>query len=111
MDTDLWLKLLKNGKARFIPHVMAYIRSHSDSKSCNKKLSDIKESQEVFIKHGGNLISAHYLREFMRDIQIFSQKNINKLKKFIESHQSLLLTEESMCVKQFLGLTLMALVF
>ena len=75
MDTDLWLKLLKNGKACFIPHVMAYIRAHSDSKSCNKKLSDIKESQEVFIKHGGNLISAHYLRGvYARYTNFFTKK-------------------------------------
>lgn len=75
MDTDLWLKLLKNGKATFIPHVMAYIRAHSDSKSCNKKLSDIKESQEIFIKHGGNPMSLHYLRGvYARYANIFTKK-------------------------------------
>ena len=62
MDTDLWLKLLQYGKPKFIPYVMAYLRAHNDSKSCNKKISDIRESQQVFRKYGGNIFSLHYLR-------------------------------------------------
>ena len=62
MDRDLWLKLLQYGKPKFIPYVMAYLRAHNDSKSCNKKISDIRESQQVFRKYGGNIFSLHYLR-------------------------------------------------
>jgi hypothetical protein len=62
MDTDLWLKLLRNGKAKFVPHIMAYLRAHDESKSCNKKISDIRESQQTHIKHGGSYLSFQYLR-------------------------------------------------
>ena len=62
MDTDLWLKLLQYGKPKFIPYVMAYLRAHNDSKSCNKKISDIKESIQIFRKYGGKIFSFHYLR-------------------------------------------------
>jgi glycosyltransferase involved in cell wall biosynthesis len=62
MDTDLWLKLLACGVAKFVPHVMAYLRAHDASKSCNKKIADIRESQQIHIKHGGSYFSRHYIR-------------------------------------------------
>jgi glycosyltransferase involved in cell wall biosynthesis len=62
MDTDLWLKLLSCGEAKFVPHVMAYLRAHNESKSCNKKITDIRESQRTHIKYGGSYFSNHYLR-------------------------------------------------
>lgn len=62
MDTDLWLKLLSRGEAKFIPYIMAYLRAHNQSKSCNKKITDVQESQKIHIKYGGSFCSLHYLR-------------------------------------------------
>ena len=62
MDTDLWLRLLNYGEAKFVPYLMAYLRAHEQSKSCNKKISDIRESQKTHMKYGGSYFSSHYLR-------------------------------------------------
>jgi hypothetical protein len=62
MDWDLWLKLLKVGEAQFIPHIMARLRAHSEAKSSNKKISDLKESYNVFRSHSGSYFSIQFLK-------------------------------------------------
>jgi glycosyltransferase involved in cell wall biosynthesis len=77
MDVDLWLNLLSKGKAKFIPFVMAYLRWHSESKSCSKRLRDVKESYSVFKKYDGKFMSvksAKYL------VVIFKNFFTNKYK-------------------------------
>jgi glycosyltransferase involved in cell wall biosynthesis len=62
MDVDLWLKLLRIGKAKYLNYTMALLRIHSGTKTNNKTLKDVRESLNLFIKMGGRKISMKYIR-------------------------------------------------
>ena len=57
MDLDMWLKILKNGKALHISNILSSFRLWDDSKSTpinRKKI--LKERKKIFKKHKGNII-------------------------------------------------------
>jgi glycosyltransferase involved in cell wall biosynthesis len=66
MDFDLWLKLLRIGEAQFVPHIMAKLRLHTDSKSCNKTLKDLFESYKVYRRYGGSYWSKVFAKYLFR---------------------------------------------
>lgn len=83
MDVDLWLKLLSIGDAKFIPHVMAKLRLHTTSKSCNKTIKDLFESYKIFKHYGGSYWSKVYFKYLFRIIfsYITGEKKIIPLTK------------------------------
>ena len=57
MDYDLWLKILKQGKAQFIPDNLAYYRFWAGSKT-NKESEKFKEEENrIRKKYGGSVIN------------------------------------------------------
>lgn len=64
MDWDLFLRILLESKAKFIPHVMAYIRYHEQSKSMNKSPNDVRESYDTYKKYKGKPLSLKAMRYY-----------------------------------------------
>ena len=88
-DYDLWLKILKVGRAVCVDKVLSNFRVWSESKTFSKQEKFMADRKEIFKHHGGNVIdpkTIYSLRAripFIKTIRSRFPKSYNYLKKAI----------------------------
>ncbi|MCD4761341.1 glycosyltransferase [bacterium] len=81
MDYDLWLKIMKKGKALYVNKDLAYFRLWPKSKTGSQKEGFLKEEQRIRIKYGGSRFNPGKVHRFRQRIFIFNflKKNFPKI--------------------------------
>lgn len=97
MDYDLWLKIMKKGKALYVNKDLAYFRYWPKSKTSCEKEGFIKDEQRIRRKYGGSRFNPgrvhrfrqripvlNYLKNNFPKIYFFSKKQLYKLINFVK---------------------------
>jgi glycosyltransferase involved in cell wall biosynthesis len=83
MDYDLWLRILKRGKAMHFPKVLSNFRKWEDSKTVSQSGNFLLERKKIYKKYGGNLIDQEIISRIKNKVRF-----INYLKRrFPKFHQ------------------------
>ena len=78
MDYDLWLKILKNGKAKYYDKDLAYFRVWENSKTSKNIKGFHNEENLIRKKYGGSIInpgSIHRLRQKIKLLNFIKKRN------------------------------------
>jgi hypothetical protein len=60
-DYDFFLRVAAEGRAEFIPEIMAWFRIHDESKSGSQERGFLKEEPRVFRSNGGRWLSPFWM--------------------------------------------------
>ena len=62
LDFDMWVRLLRGGRARHLPVPLATFRVHAESKTVTQQARATEELLDILARHGGRRWSPLYMR-------------------------------------------------